>query len=154
MLPLKATADMAIASLTVGGRVEDANIWAGYDTSNNPANGQACIGPVRVGQNWIASNLVGGCTPGSNGNFGTNGTTPIPQVSFPAKPGLIPTITSILIGGEVLGTPAAVNNTDGFAFVAGMIGSLSVAGTKFPLHPGPGNDFAFVGPTGDMVVLD
>src|SRR5439155_857241 len=50
--------DLAIGHLTVGGRVEFANILAGYQTDMGSVNGDAQIGAVKVGGDWVASNLV------------------------------------------------------------------------------------------------
>jgi hypothetical protein len=149
-LPATTTIDLAIASLTVGGRVERALILAGYDVFGNPVNGQASIGPVKVGGDWVASSLVAGAMtllPGFN--FGTATDT---EIGTEATEDRIAQIASIAIGGQALGT---VGGTDHFGFVAERIGLLSVGGTVIPLHAGPSNDGPTnVGPTGDLTVFE
>ena len=65
------TRDLAIGSLSVGGSVEFASVLAGYDTLVRPVNGDASIGNVEVGGDWVASNLVAGAAAGTDGLFGT-----------------------------------------------------------------------------------
>jgi hypothetical protein len=150
-LPVTTTIDLAIASLTVGGRVERALILAGYDVFGNPVNGQASIGAVKVGGDWVASSLVAGAMsllPGFN--FGTATDTEIGGLE-PSED-RIAQIASITIGGQAIGT---VGGTDHFGFVAERVGSLSVGGTVIPLHAGPSNDgLTTVGPTGDLTVFE
>jgi hypothetical protein len=142
-----ATTDVAIGSIAIGGRVENADIFAGYDFNLVPVNGDAQIGAVKVAGDWIASNLVAGVeNPGSgNTNFGV-----IPGVvSISAgSASIVAKIASIAIGGQVLGT---VGGTDGFGFVSQQIGSLSVGGTRFGTHSGPDNDFDVLGATNDVL---
>ena len=49
---------MAIAALTVGGRVEFANVLAGYDTLLSPVNRDPQIWAVKVGGDWVGSNTA------------------------------------------------------------------------------------------------
>ena len=65
-----ATADLAIKSLRVVGRVQYAQIVAGVDQSGAAANADAQIGPVVVGGNWVASSLVAGAVAGGDGLYG------------------------------------------------------------------------------------
>ena len=150
-LSASATTDRAIASLTVGGRVERALILAGYDVFGNPFNGQASLGPVRVAGDWIASSLVAGAMTALPGfNFGTATDTEIGGPDTPED--RIATITSIAIGGQAMGTVAG---GDHYGFVAERVGSLTVGGTAIPLHAGPSNDGPTnVGSTGDLSVFE
>ncbi len=146
--------DLAIASLTVGGRAAFADILAGYNRSATPVgvNADAQIGPVIVGD-WIASNLVAGVQDdadaardddfGEGDDFLILGGTPT-----------LSRIASILIKGTALGSLFVVG--DHFGFVAQQIGSLKIGGTAIPLTPGPGNDVLgqFVGITGDLRVRE
>jgi hypothetical protein len=140
-----ATTDLAIASLTVGGRVEFADILAGYNVVLNPMNGDAQIGAVTVGADWIASNLVAGVMA-TNDYFGDADDAVIPGSSAT----LSSKIASIKIGGQVLGTPASVEPNDHYGFVAEAIGSLKVGGSSIPLKTGLNNDDLHVGATGDI----
>jgi hypothetical protein len=139
--------DVAIQSLTVLGRVERADVLAGY-LQNTAISGEAQIGAVTVGGDWIASNLVAGAKAGADGQFGTADDAPI----GPGDPA-IPKIASVAVGGQVLGT---VGGSDHFGFVSQQIGSFRVNGISLPMHPGPGNDLAglAVGPTGDVTVRE
>jgi hypothetical protein len=155
--------DVAIGSLKVGGRVELANILAGYGPDTNgltdgsgpitdAGDGQASIGTVKVGGDWIQSNLVAGATAGADNLFGTADDT---EIGTETTEDLIARIASILIGGQVLGTPPSVNSTDHYGFVAEDIGSFAVGGTAFSLKAGPSNDGPLaVGATGDVALFE
>jgi len=150
--------DVAIASLTVGGRVDFADILAGYNDLLEGENGQAGIGAVAVGKDWIASNLVagasatgGGSTVSPSTSFGGSGSKDLVLKAFPSDSNLIAEIASIVIGGDVLGTVAA---GDQFGFVAQEIGSFSDGGTVFKLKAGPGNDNLPVEATGDVTLQE
>jgi hypothetical protein len=144
------TTDVAISRLTVGGKVTYANILAGYDVDGNPVNGGAQIGVVVVGGDWTASNLVAGVSPGPDGLFGTSDDAKISGGST----GILATIARVVIGGNVVGTPASVNATDHFGFVAEDIGAFSVDGQTLHLHAGPHNDDLALGTTGDVTLLE
>jgi hypothetical protein len=128
-----ASPEIAIGKLTVGGRVEFAKILAGHHFST-PVNGDAQIGKVKVAGNWISSSLFAGVDDGGDNLFGTPDDTASPMGN---QAGLFSKIASITIGGQVRGPGAS---GDHYGFVAQEIGSLSVAGTKFPLKSGRSND--------------
>jgi hypothetical protein len=152
--------DVAIASVTVSGRAEYANILGGYNNSfaATPANGDAQIGAVKIGGDWIASNLVAGAknlgvgdaaggsgSAADNVNFGD-------AHDFPIAPGVASVaskIASIAIGGVIRGTVSA---NDHFGFVAEQIGSFTVAGVAIPLSSGAHNDNRNIGLTGDVTI--
>ena len=146
--PTGAGTGRAIASLTVGGRVEFAQVLAGYNSDLVGQNGNARIGPVLVGHDWIASTVAAGVLP-VNGLFGDADDAPLE----PVDDGIVARITSITINGAVLGT---VGGSDHYGFVAQQIGSLTVGGTTYPLSLGAGNDLAglAVGATGDLRVRE
>ena len=160
VLATGATVDNAIASLTVGGRVDYADILAGYNPQLMGVNGQAGIGPVTVGQDWIASNLIAGASAG-NGvttitpttNFGTAGSVDLPP-AFPSNTSLLAEIASITIGSQVLGTPSSVNSNDAFGFVAQHVVSFSEGGTALKVKAGRSNDYLAVGATNDVTLLE
>jgi hypothetical protein len=154
-----AKTDVAIASLSVAGKVQYADILAGYDENLNGVNGQASIGRVKVGGDWIASNLIAGVsgnddttTVAASTNFGGSGEVDLPP-AFP-NDNLTAVIAGITIGGAVLGTPASVNNEDQFGFVAQEIAAFSVGGVAFKLNSGPDNDNLPVGDTGDVNLFE
>jgi len=142
-----ATSDVAIKSLKVGGRVEHAQILAGYDSNLNPANGNAQIGKVSVGKDWIASDLVAGVKDTSADGFGDRDDVLINMTADT----VIAKIASIAIKGAVLGSSA---EADHFGFVAQSIGSFKAAGFKAPLSAAS-SDFILLSPaTGDVTVRE
>jgi hypothetical protein len=132
------TKDLAIGKIAIGGRVERAEILAGYQALGLvPIDGDAQIGPVTVGGDWIASDLVAGVKDGGAPGFGDAGDTSGPGATGIAK------IASIVIGGQIQGTTAA---GDQFGFESHKIGSLKAGGISFsvvspvPLSPLTGGD--------------
>jgi hypothetical protein len=137
-LPFGTTTDLAIGKITVGGRVEFANLLAGYGTDLSATNGEAQIGAVKVGGDWAASNLVAGAknlgaddTAGGTGanadnvNFGDTHDVSIGAGSL----GLMAKIASITIGGQLFGTPDSFSAADQFGFVAQQIGAVKIGGS-------------------------
>jgi hypothetical protein len=164
MVSPTAKSDLAIGSLTVLGRVELANILAGYDASTNgltdgsgaitgAVNGVASIGAVKIGGDWIQSNLVAGSSPGSDNLFGTADDT---EIGAEGGEDLVARIASILIAGQVLGTPGTQSTSDHYGFVAEDIGSFAAGGTVFALKPGPSNGQPplAVSATGDVSLFE
>jgi hypothetical protein len=108
---------------------------------------------VTVGGDWVASSLAAGVVPGDDGFYGdgdTNegkmsgaGVTDVATVSSK--------ITSLTIGGQVLGT---VGGADFFAIMAENVVALKVGGTTIPLAAGSHNDDFFLGLTGDFKVQE
>lgn len=126
-----ATVDLAIKSLTVGGRVELAQILGGVDNQSTANNGNAQIGPVHVSGSWIASTLASGVAS-SNGIFGDGN-------DYAYNNGTTSKIASIIIDGQVLGQ-VGTNNT--FGFESRQIGSFKVGGITIPLRANAHNDTA------------
>src|SRR5262249_45451183 len=124
-----ATLDVAMASLSVGGKVQFASILGGVDSAGAGFNGNAQICKVTVGGDWIASNLESGCTT-TDGNFGDANDAAIPG-------GTIARIARIAIIGQVIGQ---VGTNNSFGFFSHEIGSFSVGGVAIPLRSGKYND--------------
>jgi hypothetical protein len=147
-----ATTDVALKSLTVGGRVERAQILAGYtvDLTTPPetANGNAQIGTVKVGGHWIASRLAAGTNRGADLIAGTDDDT----FSGLGSASIMSKIASIVIRGPVFGTHADLSTTDSFRFMAQKIGSFKVSGIAFPTTAGADN--LLIGSTADTHVVD
>jgi hypothetical protein len=148
--PLKT--DLAFRSISVGGRVEFADILAGYNASTTPlgVNADAQIGKVVVGD-WIASNLVAGVASVTL-LFGDGDDTRLSGVGVRDATALVSKIASFTIKNSARGT---LGGGDHFGIVAQEIGKFSLAGTGIPqLLAGPGNDlppFDFaIGATGDL----
>lgn len=148
--------DVAIAKITIGGRVERTNIFAGFDTTLTPVNDGVEIGPVKVGRDWIASNLVAGVQNfGADGDPGGAGPA-ADNVNFgdaadvPIGAGVASRIASILIRGVVVGTATA---GDHFGFSAVEIGSFKSLNFTAPLTPGTSNGSIPLSPiTGDVAI--
>jgi hypothetical protein len=145
-----ATTDLAIGHIAVGGRVELTNILAGYNFSLSAINGDAQIGAVIVGGDWVASNLVAGAKNAASGNtkFGDGNDASIGA----GNASIIAKIASITIKGQVFGTPVSVNSTDHFGFVAEQVGLVKIGGNAIALAAGPHNDNFVVGETSDITV--
>ena len=90
---------------------------------------------MSISGDWIASDLVAGVRP-IDSYFG-NGDEIIPGGN-----GVVSKIASIVIQGQVLGTPASINRTDHFGFVAQELGAFSIAGTTIKVTNGASNDLA------------
>ena len=158
-LPAGATTDLAMGKISIGGRVEFANILAGYNTSLGAANGDAQIGSVKVGGDWAASNLVAGAKnlgtddavggPGANADNVNYGDSHDLSIGV-GNANILAKIASITIAGQVFGTPLSVNMNDHFGFVAEQIGSIKVGGNNLVL---PANNTPLaIGETGDVSI--
>jgi hypothetical protein len=136
--------DIAIKSISVGGRVENTSILAGYSESARGKNADAQIGSVNVGGDWIASNLLAGINPYTDGKIGTTDDRELlggeDFGSGPVKDNnaLTSKIASIVIRGGVFGTPGLT--TDTFGFGAQEIVSFKLGAVTLPLKPGVAND--------------
>jgi hypothetical protein len=135
------TVDLAIGKVFIGGHATRLNVLAGFDFGTilnpNPANGNAQIGTVSIGGDWVASNVVAGVE-----NFGANATDDDGFVDDEINFGdandhiinglasSIAKIGSIIIKGVVAGTMAG---GDHFGFVSHAIGSLKISGTTVPI---------------------
>lgn len=139
-----AKSDLAIGSIAIGGDVTLSYIEAGYGVEGNTivVDTHAQLGPVHVGGNWIASNLVAGVENSASNNidFGNGGDS----VFFAGAGGVVSKITSVSIGGLVDGSVSGAGN---FGFVAEAIGSFSVGGIAVPIQIG---NIHQLGVTGNM----
>jgi hypothetical protein len=148
--------DLAFGTITIGGRVEDAEILAGYNATLTGVNADAQIGPVKVGGDWIASDLVAGATnpdvpaTGAFPNFGDGSDVKLSGAGVTDNPSIISKIASVTIGGAVFGTPASFSITDSYGFVAESIGTFRVGGVSIAIPTG--NTLLAVGETGDVAI--
>jgi hypothetical protein len=144
----KATADMAIRSVMISGNMERAEILAGYNTDTTgqtitrgtPVNGDASIGAVRIGKDMIASDIVAGIAPGSDGFFGDSNDAAISGAGKLNRANLISKISSIIIAGKGSGTAAADNGH--FGIVAQQVVSVKVSNKAIALTAEASNDIA------------
>jgi hypothetical protein len=138
-----AKTDVAIKSLRIGGRVEQAQILAGYDALASPVgrNADAQIGPIVIGGDLIASSIIAGVSTAAP-FFGTGTDAKISGAFVKDNAdalGAISKIASVVIKGAVFGTPGT-NDTPTFAITAQQLGAITLGGTKFPLKSGASND--------------
>jgi hypothetical protein len=142
---VQTTTDLAIGTLTVKGRVEFAQILAGFNhVLGFGVNADAQIGQVTVGGDWIASSLVAGAIA-TNGFFGDGDDVAIAG----GNAAIVSKIASLTIGGQAMGT---VGGADHFGIVAENVGAVKIGGTPLVLNTGNGNDDLLVGITGDFKV--
>jgi hypothetical protein len=149
------TTDVAIGKVTIGGRVENARILAGYDTFDlTPVNADAQIGSVTVGGDWVGSTIAAGVDIGADNLFGTADDAKISGAGTTDNPSIVSSIASITIKGLVYGTPASVNAADHFGFVAQQIGSFKSLGYIAPLTVGTDAPLELALTTGDVTIRE
>lgn len=145
--------EMAIKSVSIGGRVEWAQILAGYDVTLTNKDGDASIGPVTVGRDWIASDLVAGArsdgnSPSTPTNFGNADDEPMFGIT-----GGFGQLQSVAMKGVVVG--ATYGPIAHFGFVAPEIVSFKSLGFTALLPPGRTFDVVELSPiTGDITVRE
>jgi hypothetical protein len=151
-----ATSDLAIGSLTVGGSMQFTNVLAGFDQDDSVftgSNGNASVGPVKVGGNWIASNLTAGVQDGGLPGFATPGDTVINNPAGAATDAIVARIASITIKGLVVGTPTNGSIVQ-FGFTAQQIGSFKSLGFKATLTNATDAAIPLSPTTGDMALRE
>jgi hypothetical protein len=146
--------DLAFGKISIGGRVEFTNILAGFNTGLIVKNADAQIGPVKVGGDWTASNLVAGAMNSASGNrqFGNADDSKIFGAGTTNKVDIISKIASITVRGFVFGTPESIATGDHEGFVAEQIGSLKIGRFTVHLTPDAHNDNRQIGNTTDVTL--
>jgi hypothetical protein len=144
-----ASDDVAISRISIGGRAERLNVLAGSGAAATAQNGNAQIGSVTVGGDWIASSIAAGVENWGGNDVDENGLGD-DNIRFgdshdhlidPSE--LLGKIASITIKGIVRGTESL---NDHFGFVSHTIGSLKINGTAIAIanllsfSPLTGND--------------
>jgi hypothetical protein len=147
--PTTAKNALAIASISLGGSIQDSQILAGYDAGGAAVNADVQIGKVSIKGQWVASDLVAGVRAGADGIFGTSD-----DALIAGGNSILSRIASVVIRGAAFGTVDAIR--DGFGIVAQQIGSLKTGRATVPLEPGAGNDTTplLLGVTGDFRVRE
>jgi hypothetical protein len=131
-----ATTDLAIKSLTIGGRVSLAEVLAGFDSNDLDSagsNGNASIGAVKVGGDWFASTMSAGVQDNGADGFGDGDEAVINNPAGAPGDTIIARIASITIKGVVIGAP---NPFFQCAFTAQQIGSFKSFDYIAPLTAG------------------
>jgi hypothetical protein len=127
-VPTNPTSDRAFGNISVGGRVEWSEFLGGYDTALDALDGNAQIGKVKVGGDWIASSLVAGAeNSGGITHFGDGNDSIIGGLPSIAK------ISGITIGGNIIGDATSTNGTEHFGFVSKGLFPLQFNGESTPL---------------------
>jgi hypothetical protein len=124
--------DLAIGNITIGGSVNGLHIGAGIlNGSDDPfqaqGNGDAQIGTVKVGGDFLNSNIVAGVRPVAFTVATADDTVYSMGTALTDS-----MIRRIVIGGYVEGNSIAVNVHFGFA--AQKIGSVTIGGAKVALQ--------------------
>jgi len=131
--------DVAIQSIAVSKGVSGLNIMAGY-SGGVAVNADASIGKIVIGGDFQASNIIVGATAGDDDLFGTGDDIKAAVARDVAS--RFSTISSLIIKGQALGSPAS---GDAFGIEAERIITATIAGHALKIAPGarnPQNVFA------------
>ena len=147
-----ATTNLAIGSLSVGGRMTYTNVEAGYNLAGTAVNGDAQIGTVLVTGDMIASNIVAGISNGGDGKFGDGNDALVAGTSA----AILAKIGSVSVGGQALGTPSIISGTDSYGIEAESIPILLIGGISQAPILGAHNDNITLSRTtgGDLTVKE
>ena len=142
---------VAISGVSVKTNVLNASILAGYSLlSYSPTlvgtNPEAQIGKVRIGGDFIASNVVAGVFDFMGDGFGRGDVL----IGGGGRFDITASIASIVIKGTATGSPAA---GDFYGITAERVSILIIGTTLHPLTPGP-NDFLLDPTNNDFRVVD
>ena len=138
---------VAIAKLSIGGNVLNAEVLAGYDRAGIPFNPDASIGTIEVEGNWNASSVVAGVTDTTGDGFGRNDGL----IAGDTTPGLFARIASITLKG--IATGSGESTTDHFGITAQQIGRMLAGSTPFPSIAGA-NDLLLDSLNSDFRAVD
>jgi hypothetical protein len=150
--------DLAVGSIKVGGEIRYTRVLAGYDTDDfgatttdpsgfEPVNGNAQVGTITVGRNWLASSVAAGIRDLDGDGFGGSDDQVI-NALFDAT---ISRIAAVTIKGQVIGTAAP---GDEFGFVAQDIGAMKIGGRKIAFDGTEGQVFPLSSLTGDAIARE
>ncbi len=132
-LPTSKTTDLAIGKISIGGTSLYGNFLAGYLDNDNGnitgMNGDASIGAVSVGRDWICSTASAGFDAGTDGYFGTDGMNDDFKITSASGRNLISMISSIVIKGQVRGTYGTTG--DSYALQAVKLGVLKIGNIDY-----------------------
>jgi hypothetical protein len=135
--------DLAIGRIVVKGTMENTNIVVGnndpFDSSDD--NGDASIGSILIGGEFVASNILLGVDVGPDDDFGTADDS---FIGF-GQATKFSTLASLTIRGQALGS--VTFPTINHYIMAERVGKVSVNGVNIPV---PTNDTVFIGASGDL----
>ena len=128
-------------------------ILAGYDSAGVAVDGDAGIGKVKIGGNFLESVIVAGVQDGGDNDF-FNGNESLISSLGGLGTSTVAKIASIKIVGTIDGT---LGGTDSFGIIAEEIRSLTIGGIVQTLVSGPANDLypgLSLGTTGDVFAVE
>jgi hypothetical protein len=127
-VPASQAEALAIGTLTVLGEVRHTTIAAGIERDSDPVTADAAIGSIKIGRDFVASNIVAGIHPDNEWFGDSDDEFATPNGGSPA---IVAKIASITIGGQMMGSGGG--QADRFGILAEQIGVFSVAKFKLPL---------------------
>ncbi|MDB6149419.1 MAG: hypothetical protein JWQ44_867 [Chthoniobacter sp.] len=144
------TTDLAIRSVTVGGRVELAMVLAGFtpdEAGSAGTNGNASVGSVRVAGDWIGSSVSAGVRDAAGDGFANVDD----YVISDSTDAIVARIASIAIGGAVIGSsnPAVFSG-----FTAQQVGLLKIGAYLAPLTTGSDTAIPLAPYTGNVTLRE
>ncbi|MEQ1860602.1 MAG: Calx-beta domain-containing protein [Chthoniobacteraceae bacterium] len=136
----------AIGALTIGSSTASSvaylDVLAGYSESGSVSqprgdarSADAQIGRVTIKGSVLATNIVAGVDPGSDGFFGSDDDVVLADTLVVDKASVYSSIARVIIGGQVLA------QDDFHGIVAQRVVSVTVGGVPVVLTSGPANDF-------------
>ena len=144
--PVIVSANNHISKLVISGRVERTQILSGYDTNLSPQSGDAQVGPVTVGGDWIDSSIDARVQNSNGEPFLGEGNDSI----FGGLANSAAKIASITIWGIVAGSG---NASEHFGLVSHFIGPFKAV--EFTLAPTiVGSPTFFLAPTTEDVTVE
>ncbi len=124
--PRSVTTDVAISGVTVAGNVTNSFIQAGHNLDGSAANGNAQIGRVTVGGDWVNSDLVTGSDRGNAAAFAVKGAVTDSELRVGGS-------LASFAGGAVSGSVVRVGNDLVSVSVASLLNStISARGQAAP----------------------
>lgn len=134
--PTSAADALAIASVTVVRGVYAGEILAGFGYAATADNPEVQIGPVKIGNDFVASSISAGMSNADHGFGGPNNALAPESDTYKRIAFIYTKIASVTIGGTVSGNPlrtADFNN----GIVAQQIGSVKIGGAVLELTSNP-----------------
>lgn len=123
-VPLNPAAAIAIASVTVKGRVQDSLIQSGINLTG-AFNPDTQIGSITVNGDWIRSNASASTAAGPDGKYGTPDDILFAATgTYTNNTAIVSKIASVFVKGQIFGTSGG---TDSYGFVAQTIGNSDAA---------------------------
>jgi hypothetical protein len=145
-VPVGATSDVAIGSITIKTGSSYGDILAGYNTNTNGgttplgtgANADAQIGTVTIGGGISATNIIAGVGTGTGGLFGNATSAALSGAGVTDLPTIVSKISRIVINGGITGP--GTSTTDTYGIAAQYIATAIINGTALKLKAGADND--------------